>query len=234
MKFLLALLFAGKLGKLLVSSGSMLVSVFVYSMHYGWPYALGFIGLLFLHEMGHYIAAKKRGLEVGMPVFIPFVGAWISLKTTQLDPETEAYVGLAGPMLGTAGAFLCYLYARENGKALWMAIAYAGFVLNLFNLIPLTPLDGGRIVSVISNKLWLLGMPLLCAVFWWRPSPLLVVIAILALPKVWSALKGKAPTTQEIASPQVKLQYGLHYLLLVAVLALLAMDAHERLGQLRT
>lgn len=209
----------------------MILSVFIYAVAYGWAYAVGVVGLLFVHEMGHFVAARKRGLEVGAPVFIPFVGAWVSLKTTHLEPETEAYIGLAGPMLGTAGAFLCYLFALENGEKLWMAIAYSGFMLNIFNLIPLTPLDGGRIVRVISPKLWLLGVPLLVGVFLWKPSPLLLIIAILAAPQVWAACRGdEASIGKAIASRKVKMAYAVQYLVLVASLAMFAFDAHERMG----
>lgn len=233
MKLLLALLAAGKLGKVALSGGSMLLSVWVYAIRFGWAYAAGIVGLLLVHEMGHFIAAKQRGMEVGAPVFIPFVGAWVALKTTDLDPETEAYVGLAGPMLGTAGAFVCYLFAQANGAPFWMALAYTGFILNLFNLIPLTPLDGGRIVAAVSPRLWLLGVPALCAVFLWQPSPLLLLIALVAAPQVWAALKGTASQGRQIAEPAVKLRYGVQYVLLIAVVALLALDAHEKLAVLR-
>ncbi len=229
MKFIAALLMAGKLGKLLTTAGTMALSLFVYALLYGWKYAAGLVGLIFVHEMGHFIAARNRGLPVGAPVFIPFVGAWISLKTTDLTPETEAYVGLAGPMLGTAAAFVCYLVALENGEKLWMAVAYAGFFLNLFNLIPLTPLDGGRIVQVVSQRLWLVGVPILAAVFLWRPNPLLVVIALLALPKAWAAFRDTAPAARIVASPAERMKYMVQYLALTAGLTVLAFDAHERL-----
>lgn len=229
MKFIAALLLTGKLGKMLLTVGTMALSLVVYAQLYGWRYAAGFIGLIFVHEMGHFIAARNRGLAVGAPVFIPFLGAWIALKTTDLDPETEAYVGLAGPMLGTAAAFVCYLVARGNEEKLWMAIAYAGFFLNLFNLIPLTPLDGGRIVQVVSPKLWLVGLPILGAVFFWRPNPLLVVIAVLALPKAWAAMKGTTPAHPIVASPGDRMRYMIQYLALTLGLAALAFDAHERL-----
>ncbi|MEO8808292.1 MAG: site-2 protease family protein [Burkholderiaceae bacterium] len=229
MKFLAALLLAGKLGKVLTTGGTMLVSVFVYAFIYGWRYAVGFVALLFVHEMGHFVAARQRGLAVGAPVFIPFVGAWVALKTTEMDPETEAFVGLAGPMLGSAAAFMCYLLALENGERLLMAIAYGGFFLNLFNLIPLTPLDGGRIVGVISPKLWLVGVPVLGAVFLWKPSPLLLIIAMLAAPQVWAALTGRAQATRVVASSAVRFKYGVQYLTLAAGLAVLAFDAHSRL-----
>jgi Zn-dependent protease len=231
MKFLAALLLAGKLGKVLTTGGTMLISVVVYAFIYGWRYAAGFVALLFVHEMGHFIAARQRGLEVGAPVFIPFVGAWVALKNANMDPETEAFVGLAGPMLGSAAAFACYLLALENGERLWMAIAYGGFFLNLFNLIPLSPLDGGRIVGVISPKLWLVGVPVLGAVFLWKPSPLLLIIAVLAAPQVWAALTGRAQATRTVASAGVRFKYGAQYLALAAGLAVLAFDAHSRLDQ---
>ena len=73
---------------------------------FGWRYAVGFVALLLIHEMGHFIAARQRGLPVGMPTFIPFMGAWIEMKAMPHDAETEAYVGLGGPLLGTIGALL--------------------------------------------------------------------------------------------------------------------------------
>lgn len=92
---LIALLFtAGKFSKLLLTGGTMLLSVFAYALVYGWRYAVGFVLLIFVHEMGHYVAARRRGLQVGAPTFIPFVGAWIQLKDLPHDAETEAYVGM--------------------------------------------------------------------------------------------------------------------------------------------
>ncbi|HIH2652677.1 TPA: site-2 protease family protein, partial [Burkholderia cenocepacia] len=98
---LLLLIFGGlKLGKVLVSAGTMLASIAVYALFYGWRFAAGFVALLLVHEAGHYVAAQRRGLDVGLPTFIPFVGAWIQLKDMPHDAETEAYVGLAGPFVG--------------------------------------------------------------------------------------------------------------------------------------
>ncbi len=232
MKLLLSLFAAGKLGKVLVSAGSMLLSLVTYAFVFGWQYAAGFIGLLFAHEMGHFLAARQRGLDVGLPTFIPFVGAWIQLKEQPMDAETEAYVGIAGPMLGSAAAFVCYLAAQNEGSKLLMALAYAGFVLNLFNLIPLSPLDGGRIVSVISPRIWLVGVPILVAVFFWSPSPLLVIIAILAAPQVWAALTSRgaaAGAAYYRASASVRFSYGAQYLALAAFLAVMAYEVHEGL-----
>ena len=229
MKLLLAFLFSAKLLKVALSGGTMLLSIFVYAGIYGWKYALGFVLLIFVHEFGHLLAARNRGLEVGAPVFIPFVGAWISLKQVHLDPETEAFVGLGGPVLGSAGAFVCYMIAQENGERLWLAIAYAGFFLNLFNLIPIRPLDGGRVVRAVSTKLWFIGLPLLIAVYVWQQSPLVLVLAILALPDILGALRGTQPEAAHSLAVGARIKYGAMYLLLACGLAVLAYSAHEQL-----
>lgn len=233
MKALAALLLAGKLGKVLTSGGTMLLSVFAYAFVFGWWYAVGFVVLLFIHEMGHFLAARKRGLNVGLPTFIPFVGAWIQLKEQPMDAETEAFVGIAGPMLGSAAAFVCYMLARETGSGLLMALAYAGFFLNLFNLIPLSPLDGGRIVSVISPKIWFLGVPILVGLFFWIPSPLLVLIAILALPQIWSVLTNRQALDSRYyqTARAVRVEYAVQYLALAGFLAIMAFEAHEAAGR---
>src|SRR6188474_1430788 len=127
---LLLLLFTGaKFGKLLLTGGSMLVSVFAYAWLFGWRYAVGFVLLIFVHELGHYAAARQRGLAVGAPTFIPFVGAWVELKDMPHDVETEAWIGLAGPLLGTVGALVCYYAYRATDAPLLLALAYAGFFL---------------------------------------------------------------------------------------------------------
>lgn len=139
---LLLLLFSGaKLGKVAASGGTMLISLVAYAFVFGWRYAAGFVMLLFVHEMGHYVAARRRGLDVGAPTFIPFVGASVQLKTLPHDAETEAYVGLGGPLLGTVGALVCYFIARDSGLTWLLAVSYAGFFLNLFNLIPMSPFE---------------------------------------------------------------------------------------------
>lgn len=234
---LIFLLFSGlKFSKLLLTGGSMLVSLVVYGFIFGWRYAAGFIALLFVHEMGHYIAAKQRGLNVGAPTFIPFLGAWIELKELPHDAETEAYVGLGGPLVGTLGALACYFVARDMGAdGRWLlAVAYSGFFLNLFNLIPLSPLDGGRITAVLSPRLWLLGVPVLLGLFWLNPSPMLILIALLAAPQVMKAWRFKADDPAHAsyyrASAETRLSYGTAYLGLLGFLAVMTHDVHEMLG----
>lgn len=230
---LLLLLFSGaKFGKLLLTGGTMLLSVVVYAWMFGWRYAVGFVLLIFVHEMGHYIAARRCGLDVGAPTFIPFVGAWIQLKQMPHDAETEAYIGIAGPVAGTLGALACYYAARNFDSTLLLALSYSGFFLNLFNLIPLSPFDGGRVTQVISPKLWYAGVPILIALFFYRPSPILILVAILAAPQVMKAWRGTetdADRAYRIASVETKMTYGLLYLGLTVFLALMTHDLHEEL-----
>ena len=225
------LLFQGaKFGKVLLTSGTMLLSVFTYALFWGWPFAAGFVILLFLHEMGHFIAARQRGLDVGAPTFIPFVGAWIQLKQMPHNAETEAYVGLAGPVVGTAASLACFELGRYTGSQMLIALAYSGFMLNLFNLLPLSPLDGGRVTAVISPRLWLLGAPLLVALFFWRPSPMFLLVAVLAFPSFWKALTGKGLDTAYYETPaQTRFNYGLAYVGLVVYLGSMTWSLHEQL-----
>ncbi len=235
-KLLLLLLSGAKFAKLLTTGGTMLISLVVYAFIYGWRYAAGFVALLFIHEMGHYIAARHKGLKVGAPTFIPFVGAWIELKDQPHDAQTEAYVGLGGPLLGTVGAVLCYFAARSYDADWLLAVSYSGFFLNLFNLIPLSPFDGGRITAVLSPRIWLLGVPVLIGLFLYRPSPMLILIALLAAPQVMKALRYRSDSveaqTYYAVPAAVKWEYGSYYVALAAFLAVMVHDVHEMLAAL--
>lgn len=226
-----------KFGKLLTTGGTMLISVVAYAFVFGWPYAVGFVVLLFAHEMGHYVAARRRNLDVGAPAFIPFVGAWVALKELPHDAETEAYIGLGGPFVGTLASLACYFLARQSDSMLLLALSYAGFFLNLFNLIPLSPLDGGRITAVLTPRVWLLGVPVLIGVFLWNPSPMLIVIAVLAAPQVWRALRydANAPENQAYygVSAEARVTYAAYYLILLVVLGTMSYEVHEMLGVVR-
>ncbi len=223
-----------KLGKLGGTAITMILSLGVYALAFGWRYAAGFIALLFLHEMGHFVAARQKGLDVGAPTFIPFVGAWIALKEQPMNAETEAYIGLAGPFVDTLGAVACYFVARDTGSQTLMAIAYSGFFLNFFNLIPLSPLDGGRITSVLGPRIWFLGVPVMLAMMVYRPSPLLILIAIMAIPALKQAWHFDPQAPENIAyygvSYKTKFEYGTLYLALVAYLAVMTSTVHDLVG----
>lgn len=236
-KLLILLFSAGKLGKLLTTGGTMIISMAAYSWIFGWPYAVGFVLLLLCHEMGHYLAAKQRGLNVGAPTFIPFIGAWIELKDQPLNVETEAYVGFAGPIVGSIAALACFVLAREYNSQLLLALAYSGFMLNLFNLIPVSPLDGGRITAIISPKVWLLGIPLLAALFFYHPSPMLILIAVLAYPQLkiaWDHFRHGNPdeTSAYYSTPlNTRVNYGVLYLGMIVFLSMMTYSLHTELGR---
>jgi len=180
--------------------GTMLISLFFYSMAFGWRFAAGFIILLFIHEMGHLIAARMVGLKVGLPVFIPFMGAVIALREAPRNAWIEAIVGIGGPILGSLGALAvasCYLLTGNN---LFLALGYVGFLLNLFNLIPMVPLDGGRIVSAITPWLWLVGLVILIPyVFFHLASPfsfILILIIITSFRRVLALFRRRTPEEQ--------------------------------------
>jgi Zn-dependent protease len=237
MKTLLVLLFSGlKWGKLATSGGSMLLSLAIYATIWGWRYAAGFIALLFAHEMGHYVAARQRGLNVGAPAFIPFMGAWIALEDHPANVETEAYVAIAGPIVGTVAALAVYLWARSEDSGLLLAISYSGLFLNLFNLLPISPLDGGRVTAVLGPRVWFLGVPLLLALVLYRPSPMLVIVVILAVPQLMKAWRYDPKAPENVAyygvPLQTKLEYGVAYLALAALLAVMTYDVHDMLSRL--
>lgn len=221
----------GKAGGTLVT---MLISLAFYAGMFGWRYAAGFIGLLLVHEMGHFVAARQRGLAVSTPTFIPFVGAWIELREQPMDVETEAYVAAAGPLVGTIGATAIYFWGRDADSGLLLAIAYSGFFLNFFNLIPLSPLDGGRMTAILSPRIWFLGAPLMLAMMAYRPSPLLILILFLSVPSLIKAWKFD-PQAEEnrlyySASASLKAEYGALYLGLAAFLAVMTEATHEMIG----
>lgn len=233
MNLVLLALAALKSGKVLVTIGSMALSLVIYAQVWGWPFAAGFIALLFMHEMGHVAAARIRGVPVGAPAFIPFFGAFVALRQMPGTAEEDAYIAYGGPFLGTLATFAVYFWARDAGSQLGLAVAYSGFFLNLFNLLPLMPLDGGRITSVLGPRIWLLGAPLMLAFMLYHPSPMLVLIAIIAIPHLVAAWRfdPSLPENQRFyALPaQVKFEYAALYLVLLALLALMTSSVHDML-----
>ena len=154
LKFLLLLL---PKAKLFVTAGSMLVSVGAYALLWGWQFGLGFVLLLLVHEMGHAIQLRREGMKATAPVFIPFLGAYIGMKEMPKNAAVEARVGLAGPVLGSLGCLIPLALYGVTGNNLFRALAFIGFFLNLFNLLPVVPLDGGRAMAAISPFVWIVG-----------------------------------------------------------------------------
>jgi Zn-dependent protease len=122
------------------------VAVGGYALIWGWRFGVGFVLLILVHELGHYVEARRQGLNPQLPVFIPFLGAYVALRGQPFDPWRNALVSVAGPVAGGIGALACLIYGNAVGSDLLRALAYMGFLLNLFNLIPIGILDGGHIL----------------------------------------------------------------------------------------
>jgi len=214
-KFLFVGLKFAKLGTLL----TMLLAVWLYAQIWGFAFALGFVLLIFVHEMGHAVAMRRVGLKAGAPVFIPFVGAVIAMKEMPRDAYIEAVVALGGPALGTAGAIVCLGVGLATGSLFWYALASTGFLINLFNMIPVSPLDGGRIVGVIGRWLWAVGYAVGIAVLLVTHSPILFLILLLGLFGLARTLRG--PRSGYYDVPREKRQLiGLAYFGLLIIMAL--------------
>lgn len=211
----------------LKTGGTMILSVWVYAMNWGWPFAAGFVLLIFVHECGHLIVARQFGLKVGAPVFIPFMGAFIALKDAPRNAWVEACVGIGGPLLGSLGAAVCAGVYQLTGQPIFRALAYTGFFLNLFNLAPIGFLDGGRIATALSPWLWIAGLAIMVAMLFAQShlNFMLLLILVMSLPRVWSLFRAKTDeekryfeVTSEQRSTMALLYFGL--------VALLAMGMH--------
>ena len=169
-----------------------LISIAVYSFFLGWPFAVGLVALLFLHEMGHALVMKLKGIPVGNMIFIPMLGAAVSMKQMPQNARDEAEVGIAGPIAGAIGSSVCLFLAQMPlANEIWAPLAYFGFFMNLINLIPIVPFDGGRVLAAIDRRVWIVGFIGLLAFQIWSWingtfSLWLLVFVFLAATQLWS------------------------------------------------
>jgi Zn-dependent protease len=155
---------------------SPLLSIGVYSMLWGWPYAFAIVLLLFIHEMGHWIWMKCLGLNPKAPVFIPGIGAYVAMTKLPPDQTTHAWVAIAGPLVGGIGCAVLYTLGLHSGNHWLTAAGSTGFMLNLLQLVPAKPLDGGFIIQAVSRWLLIPGTVLLLALAFCFHSVLLLII----------------------------------------------------------
>jgi Zn-dependent protease len=220
LKFVFAAIFKFKLFTL---AGSMLVSIAAYALLWGWQFAVGFVVLLLIHELGHVAEAKRQGLPVSAPMFIPFLGALIMLKQLPDNAWNEAKVAIAGPIVGGLGAAATWGLGEYLDSELLVALAFTGFFLNLFNLAPLTPLDGGRIVAAIHPGLWIVGLVVLVGLTILAPNPILILILIIGGLEAWRRWKHRGNPQGEAyynVTPTQRLVTGVSYIVLAALLTL--------------
>jgi len=230
LKFLLVALKLLTFGKFLLGGGSMLLSMWVWGMLYGWPFGVGIVLLIFIHECGHALAARLRGIPTGIMVFIPLMGAFVTTKRYGKNIVEDAFIGIMGPVFGTLAGLGCLaIYAlTPSHSPFWLALAQFNFFMNLFNLAPTPPLDGGWITPLFSPKLLAVGAVLL--LFLVPYNPLILILALMSLPRIISGWKAKpedSPYYQATAADRWR--FGAAYLGLAAFLALMGFGVHSHL-----
>jgi Zn-dependent protease len=211
--------------KVFTTGISMLVSIGAYAWLWGLPFAVGFVVLIFIHELGHVLELRRQGVPASAPLFIPFLGAVIGMKELPDDAWKEARVALAGPILGSVGAAAFWIVGEAQDSELLVALAFVGFFLNLFNLIPIVPLDGGRAVAALHPAFWFVGLLLMVGLVVVAPNPLLLLIVVLGGLDLWRRWRERGATGDYYRLPVwQRATVGVVYLGLAVVLGL-AMSA---------
>jgi len=204
--------------KIALALGSMLVSMWAYSAVFGWRLAVGIVLLIFIHECGHALAAKVRGIPTGIMVFVPFMGAFVTTKRYGQNLEEDAFIGIMGPFVGSLASLACYLMYIPTGNPFWIVLGQWGFFVNLFNLLPTPPLDGGWIAPLFSPKLLAIGA-VIAVVVGFR-NPLIWILLVASIPRIISGWKADPKTQPYYKVPAAaKWKYGIAYLGLAALLA---------------
>lgn len=174
--------------QLLMAGGSMLVSLAAYAWKMGFAFAAGFVILLVVHEVGHALMIRAKGLRAGAMVFIPFIGGAVTLRRQPRSAYVDAQIGLAGPVAGALASWICMKIFDFTANPLFLAVALAGFVLNLFNLTPIAPLDGGRIAAAITKWMWVLGAGIILWLTLAFENPFLLILLVLSVLQIWRAI----------------------------------------------
>ena len=215
-----ALLLLGKV-KFLGTAASMLVSVAAYALIWGWKFGAVFVALLFIHEIGHVIQLKREGVPASAPMFIPFLGAFVAMKQMPKDAAAEARVGLAGPVLGSLGCLIPLALWQATGEDFWQAATFIGLFLNLFNLLPILPLDGGRAMAALSQWIWAIGFLLFIGVAVLFPNPIIFLIILFGGMETWRRWKQrKSPEAREYHRVPAKTRVAVAAVYLGLVVAL--------------
>lgn len=181
-----------KIGKF-ATLASMFVSLGGYALIFGWKFAFAIVYLIFVHEMGHLVAAKIKKIPTSPAIFIPFMGAAIGMDPKNIkDAKTEFFIAYGGPLAGLISiipAFALYMMTQDP---YWGLVIQLGALINLFNLFPVSPLDGGRIVTVLSTKIWFIGLLAMIPIIFLSPDPIIILIFIFGIFTWWNRFKDSA------------------------------------------
>jgi len=190
---------------------SMLLSMGVYWTIWGWKFAVGFVVSIYIHEMGHVQALTRYGIKATAPMFIPGVGAFIRLKQYPTDRREDARVGLAGPIWGAGAAAAAYAVYFATHAGIWGAIAHVGAFINLFNLVPVWQLDGGRGFRALTRPQRWIATGVIGVAWWLTAEGLLLLLLVAAAAAAWFGDAAEEPDAASL----------LRYTWLVGVLSLM-------------
>ena len=173
-----------------IAGGSMLLTIVAYAAKYPNRLGLviGFVVITLIHEVGHAIVMRIKGLRAGFLVFIPFIGGAVTLKDQPRSVYDDAQIGLAGPIAGTIASLVSLQIYKWTDDPLYLWIASVGFVLNLINLIPIGMLDGGRISAAVTKWMWVFGVAGVVYKTVRQPNVLMIVILLLAIFQIYAAM----------------------------------------------
>ena len=171
-----------------VAAGSFVVTIAAYATQAPLTVVIGFVVITLIHEIGHAVAIRAKGLRAGYMVFIPFIGGAVTLKDQPRTVYDDALIGLAGPAAGTVASLICLQVYKWTLEPTYLLIAMLGFVLNLLNMLPIGVLDGGRISAAVTKWMWVIGGAVIIYRVIHQPGPLMIIIGILAIFQVYAAI----------------------------------------------
>lgn len=200
-----------------LASGAL--SFVAYAALLGWQFGLGMIALLLVHEMGHFIVIRSKGLPAGLPIFIPMVGAFVTMRRMPKNVRDEAGIALAGPLAGTIGGLVCLLAYWQTGLTVLLPLAYFSFYLNLLNLIPVGPLDGARVTGAISKWIWPIGLIGVAVAAWYTRDILLILLVVIGSFQLFSRFGAASASAYYNISLGARIYVTLLYFGLAALLA---------------
>lgn len=218
--------------KVLTYGGSYFISLWFYALFWGWKFALVFILMIFAHEMGHYVTIRNYGLPARLPMFVPGLGAY-TLGGVPESLEHDAYIALAGPLTGLGVSAICYAMGMQTHQAFWLMAANVGAFVNLFNMIPAMPFDGGRIAGALSPALWVMGFALFLALSFALHIPFffIVIFGLLALPSAIAGWRGYVDPRYATMSNAGRVRVALWYLATIFALFYLMSVSHVGTSQ---
>ena len=215
-------------GKFALTGFSFLASIWFYSLFYGWPFAVVFVILIAIHEFGHVVFVRAFGLSAPAVYFVPAFGAFTTWKGAPTSVFQESAIAFGGPLFGGLAALACYVYGTATLGGFWIAAAYVAFFLNLFNMIPIAFLDGGKMTGAISPRLWIVGFAFVIvaaiAFRWW--SPILLILIVLSIPRVVATFRGHVDPRFAAVSERERATISIAYFALLALLTAGVVAAH--------